>query len=172
VRLLTSLGHATGLLDDLTESAQPSLEPGRVIKMPEETTNKATHCLGGFDQALVRVLPAGGEANPVLHQDADQLGIAFTKNTPGLLTARFVEVSIALPELEKQLNLPAQPRQNEYLGRTRQGCGHIAKVDVPGSQEQRLSTDNLSFFLGLAPQLLTPLLSHCPRQLLGYQPTG
>jgi len=64
------------------------------------------HGLGGFNQATVREGPAARQEQPLLDEHGQQFGEDLAQDAPGLGAAGSIDLPVALPQLEEQLNLP------------------------------------------------------------------
>lgn len=90
-----------------------------------------TERVGGFDQAAGGDGPAAGEEHPVLNEHRQQFGKDVTQDTPGLAAARLINDALALPQLEKQLHLPAGGRQHERLSQGEQLVRRVRDQEGP-----------------------------------------
>jgi hypothetical protein len=56
--------------------------------------------LGCFEQAAIRVGPTTDQKKPVLYDHGNQFGIELAQDAPRLLTAPFIDLAMAFPQLE------------------------------------------------------------------------
>src|SRR5579859_7640715 len=63
-------------------------------------------------QAAIRMLP-GLTCEPMLNHAANELGIDFTQDAPGVGTAPLIDPPLILPPAEQLLDLPPRPKQQD-----------------------------------------------------------
>jgi len=85
--------------------AKSGRQGGRVGQRGGQMEGVLTHSLGRFDQAAVGEGPAAGEEDPVLNNHGQQFGEDLTQDAPGLGTTRGIDLAVALPQREEQLDL-------------------------------------------------------------------
>lgn len=73
-----------------------------------EHDGMGTHDFGGFDQGAMGFMPTTDDQNPMLDEQANQLGVDFTENAPRVFAAPRIQETVLFPEFEEQFNLPAQ----------------------------------------------------------------
>jgi hypothetical protein len=72
-----------------------------------QATRFSTHYLCRFEETAVRVLPAPQLDEPVLQEHRTELGIHFTQDAPGFLTASLINVPMLFPQPKQAFDLPA-----------------------------------------------------------------
>lgn len=109
----------------------------------------------------------GHEQQPVGEDAADELGQAFDLLAQGVSGARGEQLSMGLPELEEQLNLPAQPGQDEgLLGRQ---ARQVGQVNRPAEQGEGLWGERLLLVSGVRLAVRHTLSEGLGRQRDGHQ---
>src|SRR5919108_171 len=66
--------------------------------------------LRGFHETAVGGSPATDEADPMLDEHGQQLGVELTQDAPGFRAPRLIHTPVALPSFTQQFDLPADPR--------------------------------------------------------------
>ena len=90
--------------------------------------------LGGLRQAPIRKLPATEHQEPMLHQQRQHFGVEFTQLSPGLGAAGLIEPPQALPEFEKQFDLPARAHQDQRLLERQEFDGTLVTSSVQSAR--------------------------------------
>jgi hypothetical protein len=91
----------------------------------------------------------------MLDEHRQEFGIDLTQDAPGFGAARLVHTALTLPQLEEQLNLPAQAPEDESLPQRQALRGHIGHEHGPGGQREPRGTDLAAFITGRLPQAPT-----------------
>ena len=73
------------------------LEAGGGVQGSEQVHRVQAHHLGRLHQRAVRVLPAAGDAQPVLDEHREQFGPDFAQYPPGRAAAGLVDPAMLLP---------------------------------------------------------------------------
>lgn len=126
--------------------------------------------LGGFGEAAVGRLPAAQQTRPVLQHQRDGLGVDLAQDPIGLAAAHRVELPVALPEFEEQLDLPAGPGQHEGVGQAEPLGRHVSDEDLPIFQGEAGLGNRLAAAFGLTPDPATAPGGHLGRYPAGQQP--
>ncbi len=151
---VTARAHAPS---DQPQGGKQTVSTGQ--SMHERPTGIA-HDLGEFDQATLRVLPSKQDDQPVLKHGPDQLGVQFTQGPPGVGRAPLVDLAVLFAEFVQQFHLPALAQQHQRLLKAQVLGWHIGDQNRPVGQPQRLLGDGLPPALGIAQEVLPPLVAH------------
>src|SRR5207249_10631694 len=84
--------------------AQEQQQTGQAGERGRQVPGKLLHGLGRFAQTAIGMRPTTEQPQPMLDQQAQQLGIQLGQLSPGLGAARLVQPPVALPQFEQQLN--------------------------------------------------------------------
>ncbi len=88
---------------------------------------------GRLKQRAVRLVPATGEQQPMLDEQANQLGKQLAQNAHGLVGAPFIDFALLFEQFNQQLHLPAQAQEHQRFGQGEQGRRHIGERYRPSA---------------------------------------
>src|SRR5262249_45842381 len=151
---------------DRQERSRQALDSG---KRARQVQRVFLYSLRSFGQATVWIGPKADEEDPMLDEHRQEFGIDLTQDAPGFGAARLVHTALTLPQLEEQLNLPAQAPEDESLPQRQALRGHIGYEHGPGGQREPCGTDLAAFIPGRLPQAPTARLSDVLRDPHGQQ---
>ena len=99
----------------------------------------------------------------MLHDHRDHLRVQFTQDCCALRAAPFIDLALALPQLEQQFDLPARPPQHQRFAHVQLLLRHIRHKQCPLGQCQLARIRRPSASFGLRRDPPSPLISHLLR---------
>jgi CHAT domain-containing protein len=169
VRMLLAAIHTTSRANTARDRLNFLLQPRRLPHRLGHAHHVQPQRLGCFGQAARRLLPTAHQQQPVLHDLPQDFGIHLAQHPPLLHLAQHVDLPLALPELENQLDLPARMSQDHRLSQCELRGRDARDKHGPSRQRQPHRADRLALLARRRPQAPPPLIGHLLRHPLRQQ---